>query len=185
MNRTSAGTGARPLPHRRAAGRSATLLLTLVCPLLALLAPAPASAQDNITELAVIRGGNSGIQPPLGFTRIDVDLNQGAYGDYIYLCYKRGVGAPITGLAVTLNDGVPPSQAGFVRIDVDLNDGAGGAYVYLWHTKDPGCAAVREIIVESFGEPPTTPPPPGFTRIGVDLNENAGGRYLYFAYRMF
>jgi hypothetical protein len=105
------------------------------------------------------------------------DLNAGAGGDYIYVCYKRGVGAPITGLCVTLGSGggTPLPDARYTRIPVDLNDGAGGEYIWLWWTKDPDCAAVKEIIIQ-FGK--NSRPPEGYTWIGVDLNKGAWGGYL-------
>ena len=156
---------------------------TLIAPTIAFLVlpfipPIAALAQDCITELAVVHGG-SGTPAPAGFTRINVDLNQGAGGDYVYLCYKRGVGAPITGLAVTLGNGAPPAGAVQTRINVDLNVGAGGDYVWLWYTRDPACATVRDLHVQAN----TAAPPAGFTRIDVDLNRNAGGAYIYLSYR--
>jgi hypothetical protein len=140
--------------------------------------PVTAFAQDCITELRVIRGGSSGIPAPAGFTRIGVDLNQGAGGDYIYLCTRRGVGAPITGLAVTVDGGAPPVGAVYTRINVDLNDGAGGKFIWLWYTKDPGCSTIRDVHVQAN----TGAPPAGFTRINVDLNMGAGGAFIYVSY---
>lgn len=142
----------------------------------------PASAQqETITEVTVIRGGSAGIQPPVGYTKIPHDLNAGAGGDYIYLCYKKGVGAPITSLCVTLgsNGGTPLPDAKYTRIGVDLNDGAGGDYIWLWYTKDPDCAAVQELMIQ-FGK--NSRPPSGYTWIGVDLNRNAGGEYIWLSY---
>jgi len=37
--------------------------------------------------LAVI-AGSKGVTAPTGYTAINVDLNKGAGGKYIYLCYK-------------------------------------------------------------------------------------------------
>jgi hypothetical protein len=167
----SRGSGGPP-----AKSRSLTLILA-IAPFL-LLAPATAAAQDCISEITVIYGGNSGIQPPAGYTKINVDLNQGAGGDYIYVCYKKGVGAPITGLAVTLGNAPPPAPVGYTRINVDLNRNAGGDYIWLWYTKDPACATIHNlhVLVNS------TTPPAGFTRIPVDLNRNAGGEYIYLCY---
>ena len=154
----------------------------LVLLALALLTPASALAQDCVTEITVIYGGSSGIQPPAGYTKINVDLNQGAGGDYIYVCYKKGVGAPITGLAVTVNDGLPPTDAAYTRINVDLNRNCGGdtAFIWLWYTKDPACTTIRDLHVQAN----TGPPPAGFTRINVDLNYDAGGdsAYIYLSY---
>lgn len=145
-----------------------------------LLAPGTAHPQDCITELAVIHGGNSSISPPAGFSRISVDLNAGAGGDFVYLCYRRGIGTPITGLAVTVNNGAPPSSA-YSRIDVDLNVGCGGDtdYIWLWYTRDPACTTLRDLHVQAD----SSDPPTGFTRINVDLNRGAHGAFVYLSYR--
>jgi hypothetical protein len=156
------------------------LLALTVC--LALAGPVQAQV-ETISEVTVIRGGNSGILPPEGYTKIPKDLNAGAFwgGDYIYVCYKRGVGAPITSLCVTKgkSGGTPLPDAKYVRIGVDLNDGAGGDYIWLWYSKDPDCAAVKDIMVE-FGK--NERPPAGWTWIGVDLNDGAGGEYIWLSY---
>jgi hypothetical protein len=152
------------------------MILTLFT--FALVSPVSALAQDCVTEVTVIYGGSSGIQPPAGYTKINVDLNQGAGGDYIYVCYKKGVGAPITGLAVTVNDAQPPTNAAYTRINVDLNRGAGGAFIWLWYTKDPACTTIRDIHVQAN----TGPPPAGFTRINTDLNYSVGGAFIYLSY---
>ena len=161
--------------------RIAALHLLPLMMLVTLAAPAAGQAQDAISELAVIYGGSSSIPPPAGYTKIPTDLNQGAGGDYIYLCYKRGVGAPVTGIAVTLGQSTsPPGPIAWTRINVDLNRNAGGDYVYLWYTKDPSCTVLQDVVVLVN----TQTPPAGYTLIPVDLNRNAGGAYLYFAYRM-
>jgi hypothetical protein len=143
-----------------------------------LLCSTPVWAQDCISEVTVIYGGSSGIQPPAGYTKIPVDLNQGAGGDYIYLCYKKGVGAPVTAVAITLGNAAPPTDAVYTRINVDLNRNAGGDYIWLWYTEDPGCTTIHnfQILVN------TTTPPSGYTTIPVDLNRNAGGEYIYLCY---
>jgi hypothetical protein len=164
-------------PDRLPAGqRRAVRLLAAVSFLL--LCFTTATAQDCISEVTVIYGGSAGIQPPAGFTKIPVDLNQGAGGDFIYLCYKKGAGAPVTGVTITLGNGVPPPDAGYTIIPVDLNRNAGGDYIWLWYTKDPGCTTIHnfQILVN------TTTPPSGYTLIPVDLNRNAGGEYIYLCY---
>lgn len=143
-----------------------------------LLSPPTATAQENISEITVIYGGHSGIQPPAGYTKVNIDLNQGAGGDFIYFCYKKGVGAPITGLAITLNNGLPPADAVYTLVPVDLNRNAGGDFVWLWYTKDPACSTVHNINVQTAWGPP----PEGYTIIPIDLNEDAGGAYIYLSY---
>lgn len=148
---------------------------------LALLAMAgTALAQEVITEVTVIYGSSSGIKPPEGFVKVNKDLNKGAGGDFMYLCYKKGNGAPITGLVVTTSTSHPNTYERCVRVSTDLNRRAGGDYIYLWVTRDPDCAAVTDIIVlEGKG----AGAPAGYTKINKDLNDGAGGAYLYFAYR--
>jgi len=139
-----------------------------------------ASGQDTISEVMVIYGGSSGIQPPAGWVKVSGELNAGAGGDYIYVCYKKGVGAPITGLYVTIGSGHPNVSDKCTIIPVDLNRHAGGDYIYLWTTKDPKCAVVTDIKI-IFGE--GAHPPAGYTKINLDLNRNAGGAYIYLCYR--
>lgn len=155
-------------------------LFTLALTLAMFLIPLGAGAQDCITELAVIHGGSSTIPAPAGFTKIPLDLNKDAGGDFVYLCYRRGIGAPITGLAVTVNNAAPPSSA-YTRLGVDLNVGCGGDtdYLWLWFTRDPACTTIRDLHVQdNRGDPPT-----GFTRIDVDLNQGAHGAFIYLSYR--
>jgi hypothetical protein len=40
-----------------------------------------------ITELKIITGENA--NAPNGFVKLPIDLNKGAGGEYIYLCYKK------------------------------------------------------------------------------------------------
>ncbi|KAJ7542805.1 hypothetical protein O6H91_09G012900 [Diphasiastrum complanatum] len=52
----------------------------------------PSKAAENglpIRGVRVIGGEKRNIVAPYGFTKIDVDLNMGARGDWIYLCYSR------------------------------------------------------------------------------------------------
>ncbi len=140
--------------------------------------PPEVNAQESISEITVIYGSHFGILPPAGYTKINVDLNQGAGGDFIFVCYKKGVGAPITGLYVTLDGGQPPAEPVYSKIDVDLNRNAGGDYIYLWYTKDPDCATIHNIAVQAD----QGPPPEGYTRIDVDLNRHAGGAFIYLSY---
>ena len=145
-----------------------------------LIMAAPLAAQESISEITVIAGGNAGIQPPPGFTKIAVDLNQGAGGAYIYVCYKKGVGAPITGLAVTANIQDPPTDAVYTRVNVDLNQGAGGAYIWLWYTKDPGCGTVHNLAVTVNAGGPAD-----YVHIPNDLNQGAGGDFIYLSYEYY
>ena len=87
---------------------------------------------EPITGITVITGDDAGISAPAGYTKIDLDLNKGAGGDYVYLCYtQQSNQQAITDLAVVSaseeNVGAP---LGYTKIPVDLNKGAGGDFVY-------------------------------------------------------
>ena len=147
---------------------------------LCLLLPTAVAAQNIISEVTVIFGNSGGILPPAGYTKIPVDLNDSVGGDYIYVCYKKGVGAPVTGLAVTYDGASPPAGYAWTRINVDLNRDVGGSNdIFLWYTKDPDCSTIDDIMVQIDN----STFPDGYTRINADLNYGAGGTFIYIAYR--
>jgi hypothetical protein len=81
--------------------------------------------------IQVIEGPDAATPP--GYTRLPQDLNMGAGGKYIYLCFtKTPKLPPIKGLQV-INATVPiwPQDPAFVKINIDLNGGAGGQFIYL------------------------------------------------------
>ena len=43
-----------------------------------------------ITDVVVIDGDTEVIPPPDGYHKIPVDLNLGASGKFIFVCYKKG-----------------------------------------------------------------------------------------------
>jgi hypothetical protein len=159
--------------------------------LLLLVSPTVARAQDAITELTVVYGGNSNVQCPATFTKYPMDLNHGAGGDFIYLCYKRGVGAPVTDItvAVTGSSVTHSPDPAWTLIPVDLNRNAGGFYVYLYYTKYPGqtddpaeephCRTVRDIVVLVD----SAPTPAGYVALPWDLNRGTDkhDHTLFFA----
>ena len=137
-----------------------------------------------ITELEVIVGDSSSIQAPPGFIKIPVDLNKNAKGKYIYLCFKRGEGSPITGLTVILGEKTSP-PSGYTKIPVDLNKGAGGEYIYLCYKKGSG-VPILDIILQSTSSNnqyfPRGYDGISYSQIAVDLNKGAGGDYIYLYY---
>ena len=74
-------------------------------------------------------------QPPAGFVKLPQDLNDGAGGDYIYLCYQPVAYADevaLKGVTVIGGDNADvPAPYGFQMVPGDLNDGAGGDYIYV------------------------------------------------------
>jgi hypothetical protein len=155
-----------------------TLVFLLQIVLVFLLLPGALRAQDSISEVAIIYGSSSFIQAPPGYTKVNVDLNYQAGGDFIYICYKKGIGAPITGLAITFSSHVPPPDKTWTLINVDLNRHAGGEFIYLWYTKDPACTTIEDIVIRLNSQAT----PDGYTKIPWDLNAGAGGAFVYLAY---
>jgi hypothetical protein len=134
MRNSATGKKANVPPYERDPGgpsKGIKILAPLVAAiLLPLLTPAPATAQDCISEITVIYGGSAGIQPPAGYTKINVDLNLGAGGDFIWLWYTKDPACTtIRNVHVQADAGAPPD--GYTRIDVDLNRGVGGADIFL------------------------------------------------------
>lgn len=133
------------------------------------------------TELTVISGDSSKIQAPPGYTRIDQDLNQGASGKYIYLCYQIGEGPAITDITFIEGDSSNiTAPAGYTKIGVDLNQGAGGKYIYLCYQKRKGPAITNLSFHVSDDNLPLISSQPGaITVIPQNLNQAAGGKYIY------
>ncbi|NDK54764.1 hypothetical protein [Pontibacter fetidus] len=119
-----------------------------------------------IYDLKVIKGSSSSIEPTdlPGYYKIPVDLNRGAGGKYIYLCFTRdntkvqgssnwvdtysmGKNVPVRGIEVVLQTvGTTPKfyDTNLPGIEVkdalgfhipDLNDGASGKYIYAYQQK--------------------------------------------------
>ena len=133
-----------------------------------------------VRDIALRASGNAGIarQVAPNFRLLDVDLNRGSGGQYIYLSYsKEGGGAPITDLMVIEGENAPPPP-GWGKLNQDLNEGSGGAYLYLCYRKGGG-APITDLYV-SLGD---TEMPPGWQKIPVDLNKGAGGDYIYLWYK--
>lgn len=150
-----------------------------------------------ITDIKIISGNSSDIRPPEGYRRVHQDLNQGAGGEYIYLCYTEGagLGAKITDITVIAGDSPDvPVPAGYTKLDTDLNKGAGGKYVYLcfYRGEGPGYLDLPQFIVSDQAMPAITaialpaadkPMTGQYAMIPQDLNEGAGGKYIYLCTR--
>jgi hypothetical protein len=131
-----------------------------------------------VTNLTVLE--NDQAAPP-GWTKINVDLNEGAKGEYLYFAYeKNGSKQPITDIYFLIGQ-EQPTPPGYEKIDVDLNKGSGGAYIYTTFTRAGGDAMQDLTVIAS--DDPAANPPSGFKRIDVDLNMGAGGKYIYLCYR--
>lgn len=104
-----------------------------------------ASPDTVITNLTLLDG--NGAATPAGYTKMNLDLNQGAMGDYIYLAYKRGPARDSTSFAnaisniqIQVGQGAPPFNWELVTWSgtanaADVNRGAGGDYIFIKFTR--------------------------------------------------
>ena len=144
---------------------------------------------NYISELVIISGDKSTIEPPLGYTKIGYDLNRGSGGDFIYLCYHKASYKPtipntkgISDLTVIFGEKTP-TPPGYEKLPNDLNKGAGGDFVYLCfkRTEYRDADVIKDIRVIGGGNPDVAPDYL-FTKVNGDINKGAGGDYIYFTY---
>jgi hypothetical protein len=138
-----------------------------------------------ITNLQITSEGSAGNRCPSSMKWIDQDLNKGAGGDYIYLCYsKGGTNTPITDLQVTSSGGSGNRcGVGWEWYPQDLNKGAGGDYIYLCSRRD-GQQPIKDITFTSSGKAGNRCLS-GWNWIDKDLNKGtrkSGDPYIYLCY---
>jgi len=162
----------------------------------------PAWPKDAyITDITVVSDPKESVAKarcPAGYSLINMDLNQGARGDYIYFCVKPGTREnAITNILCDVSDKSKSAAtvsithngvtASYSRNGADLNKGAGGKFLYLLSTRSTAYNPIRNITVYLDGESL-----PGEwngkmcyvnTNETADLNYKAGGRYIYVACR--
>ena len=133
-----------------------------------------------ITHLQVIYGLSTACLS--GYIKINTDLNIGNSGNYVYLCYKRGVRNPITGLSVNAYSASSFAvQSGYSRIYSDLNKGAGGDYIYVDYTTNSALPPIDAVtLIHSYSS--TVYPSSLYVRINTDCNKGAGGQFVYICY---
>jgi len=156
-----------------------------------------------ITDIIVVSNKDRNMaksQCPPGYTLIDSDLNEGAGGDFIYFCVRRGnLEEAITNITCESLDSAKTQgtvsvthggkQASYYRIGNDLNKGAKGKFIYLLYTKNTAYKPIRNIMVYTEKNRDMLPEEWNNTMRYVnttemaDLNKNAGGRYIYVAYK--
>lgn len=121
------------------------------------------------------------------------DLNKGSGGKYVYLCYTRENGDPITNLVVLFGDKGEVLPSGYSMIDktpsgevANLNSGSGGLQAFLCFKRGRG-PPITNIAVQfpSKGEVV----PPGYIKLentpsdfDADLNSGSGGVPVYLCY---
>jgi len=137
-----------------------------------------------------------------GYTILDVDLNEGAGGYYIYLGYKLGTnvndayrdifiadytdGEKGNTTATMKHNGV---TASYYRFRTDFNKGAGGKHwLHMWTSRNAAKPPIKQIeIIRSATEPKDGD---GWTYVKwhdtyqpADCNRYVGGSRLYIRYR--
>ncbi|MFD2785416.1 hypothetical protein [Hymenobacter rubripertinctus] len=96
-----------------------------------------------VTNIEIKTGGSRAPDPSIDYYHIyeynrygysnfgPQDLNNGAYGSYIWSYQTKQPGSPIEiGLLSGDNDKIKP-PVGWYKYAVDLNQGAGGKFIYL------------------------------------------------------
>ena len=139
-----------------------------------------------ITGLDIIYGKSA--SPPSGYRKIEKDLNKGARGEYVYLCFStESSKAPITDIFVasvsTKDYGKnfkPPRN--YEVIEKDLNKGARGRYIYLCYTRESSARPIVEVSVIQ-GDVDVKPPDSSWKRVEQDCSEGASGDYTFIIYK--
>jgi hypothetical protein len=164
-------------------------------------APPQAPRADQwLVDIKVVTSGSPGVACPAGYVKDGRDLNEGAGGDYIYLCKlfgsDRSRSISLPSVLITKDPAV--RCASNSKLDVDLNKGAGGAYIYFCYNRKGQAPAagglpsqyVKDIAFDVYGTSPTAFNPPcngwdprfttvtdfgpgeGWIRAAVDQNSN-------------
>ncbi len=152
-----------------------------------------------ISDIKVVSDKNMNVAKakcPPGYSLINVDLNKGAGGEYIYFCVKRGKrGQAITNIICenlskarsegNLNVAHKGITSNYFRHGTDLNKGAGGRYMYLLSTKSASYNPIRNMTVYLDGESLQSEWNGKVCYVNTDetadLNKGSGGRYIYVA----
>ncbi|XP_034755839.1 uncharacterized protein si:dkey-30j10.5 [Etheostoma cragini] len=140
-------------------------------------------ATSYISDLAVsIDAADEKLFLSQGFKKINVNLNQEAGGNKIYLWYKNG-SEQISWVQFSFNNAMAKglSNAGFKKVDRNLNEGAGGDAIYLWFSKKSGQyhTPIVEIDVTENPDGEALKFSNGWEKSACDLNRNTGGKYIY------
>ena len=135
-----------------------------------------------ITGLDVIYNQNEPPKP--GYHKIPVDLNKGAGGSFVYICYSdTAAGDPITNIQVFASGSSDfPIQNGYIKIPNDLNKGGKGRFIYLCYTRNKAFPPIKEINVIQAPVREVYPPSAEWVRIDQDCSEGGGGEFSYVIY---
>eukprot|EP00002_Diphylleia_rotans_P007457 TRINITY_DN169_c0_g3_i1.p1 TRINITY_DN169_c0_g3~~TRINITY_DN169_c0_g3_i1.p1 ORF type:complete len:536 (-),score=113.14 TRINITY_DN169_c0_g3_i1:37-1644(-) len=136
------------------------------------------NALQPFVSVTVVMGTSSNVECPAGYIKNPQDLNQGAGGQYIYLCTstgEAGFGQPLTDLtAVAASTSSVQCPAGYTRIERDLNTGARGSYIY-WCYQRGGVQALTNVAFVVN----TDVCPANHELIRQDLNQGTSGPSIF------
>ena len=131
-----------------------------------------------ILSLTVVEGTSSTIPCPNGFTKVSQDLNEGAGGNYEYLCFSTGdsgYGNPLTDLSViTSTNFHADCPTGYSRVRQDLNHQSAGLYVFFCYARG-GHEAITDIY---FLDSSSQQCKDGYTHLNTNLNSGNSGRVI-------
>ena len=138
-----------------------------------------------ITDIIVVYGKNPSV--PANYVRIRQDMNEGAGGEYVYLCYTKdkNAGLPITDVQVFAGDKRDFNiQNYYEKVNGDLNRGAEGKYIYVCYSTEiaiPGHVTGLDVIAGDHRN--IYPSSKGWVRVNQDCNEDARGKFIYVIHK--
>ncbi|MFI6685673.1 hypothetical protein [Streptomyces sp. NPDC050485] len=137
----------------------------------------------NVTVVAGSRPKGTVIPPtPSGWKRIDVDVNDGAGGDYVHFVYEKRAGEPpLTDVVFVGEDEAAPS--GYLKIPVNVSSGTVGERLFAAITRDPDRGRPITALDVISGKEADMVPPPGYRKVEPDLNKGAKGNFVHLIYR--
>ncbi len=135
---------------------------------------------------------------PPEYQLVNVDLNAGAGGKYIYLTYKLGenINEAYTDFFMEYRTSSAPSATNtvnhnsnyvdYTRIGMDLNWGSGGDFIYLWTTKANTMPPITDMAV-ALNKPDSVKPDWSSvywqnTQSPADVNKSVEGKFIYIKY---
>ena len=135
---------------------------------------------------------------PPGYQLVNVDLNAGAGGNFIYLCYKLGenLNEAYTDFFMEYRTSSAPTDTksmnhnsnyvDYTRIGTDLNSGSGGDFIYMWTTKANTLPPITNISVALDNPDNVNSDWPSVywhnTQSPADVNKSVKGKFIYIKF---
>ncbi len=157
--------------------------------------------QKYVTDIVFVADKNewnARSQCPPGYQLINADLNAGAGGNFIYLCYKLGenIDEAYTDFFMEYRGSSAGSETNsmnhnsnyvdYTRNSMDLNWGSGGKFIYLWTSKANTLPPITDITVVFDNPDNVNPDWPSVywqnTQSPADVNKSVGGKFIYIKY---